>query len=254
MNVRATARATLALLALALLDGCATTETTASRAQPTASNDRSQATRTRRRRRSRRLPAPPPPSEALNGTAAATPPASNGTGNGTGIGTGNAPGLAVPPSVPRVGEAPESREAPQRAFGSPVVAAPRAPELTPRWARVGRRQVLACDGSAAPRVVSPQSPMEPTTAAVVRGFQPVESQVLGCAPPVNQNGRFAVRGLFLGSGAPQEFSFPSGGVTEAAALCVGRALCAIRLPAFRSINASVVYEYVAALPAEDEGE
>jgi hypothetical protein len=100
-------------------------------------------------------------------------------------------------------------------------------------------------------VISPQYPFEPTTAATVRAFLAVERELFRCRPPTDDSGRLAVRGLFRSGGMPEEFSFPSVRLTDDQALCVGRALCDVRVPAFRTPNATVNYGFVVYVPAQD---
>ena len=47
---------------------------------------------------------------------------------------------------------------------------------------------------------------------------------------------------FSSNGAPTEFTFPNVSLTSTQARCVGEALCAARMPAFRAPTASVDYE------------
>jgi hypothetical protein len=85
---------------------------------------------------------------------------------------------------------------------------------------------------------------------IVRAFLPVERQVLACSPPVNREGRVPVRVLFSGSGLPLEVSLSSD-VSRAQGLCLGAALCSVRLAAFRAPNATVNYAFVAAVAADE---
>jgi hypothetical protein len=110
---------------------------------------------------------------------------------------------------------------------------------------------VVCDGVAVPQVISPQCPFEPTNAATVRAFLAVERPLFQCRPPADEHGRLAVRGLFRSGGMPEEFSFPTVRLTDEQALCTGRALCDVRLPAFRTPNATVNYSYVLYVPAQD---
>lgn len=133
-------------------------------------------------------------------------------------------------------------------FGSPVVTGTAAQgELTARWLDDGR---VLCDGEAPAQVASTQSPYEPTSAMIVRSFLPVERDVLACEPPTGASGRLAVRVRFAGNGAPQELSFPDG-TTREDALCLGRALCGARMPAFRAAFSTVPYEFVIRVAAEN---
>lgn len=160
---------------------------------------------------------------------------------------GTAASNAAPPQDPVAPGTP--RTAPAAAagsFGSPVVSgsAPRV-ELSARWLDDGR---VVCDGETPPQVASTQSPYEPTSAMIVRSFAAVEREVIACAPPTGPAGRFAVRVRFSGRGAPQEISFPEG-TAERDALCVGRALCGARMPAFRAVFSTVPYEFLVRVAA-----
>jgi hypothetical protein len=201
-------------LVLLLLLGCASTE------PPPAESAATAQPRRRRRRR-----ATPP-------LAAVAP---------------NPDGGVVDPLAPTTPRAPPPPAGVTGEFGSPVVAAPRpVGELSARWMGDGR---VLCDGEAPAQRASPQSPYEPTNAMIVRGFVAAEADVLGCAPTPNAEGRFVVRVRFSSGGAPQEVMLPET-AGERDGLCVGRALCNVRLPAFRAVVASVPYEFVVEVPAE----
>ncbi|MBK6531897.1 MAG: hypothetical protein IPF99_20520 [Deltaproteobacteria bacterium] len=111
------------------------------------------------------------------------------------------------------------------------------------------RRPIVCEGDALPQRPSTQSPYDPTNAMIVRAFLPVERQVLACSPPVDREGRVPVRVLFAGSGLPLEVSLASD-VSRAQGLCLGAALCNVRLAAFRAPNAMVNYSFVAAVAAD----
>jgi hypothetical protein len=140
------------------------------------------------------------------------------------------------PGSPRVTPA----SAPAGEFGSPVVAAPTRTEgLRARWLDDGR---VICDGEVAAQRASTQSPYEPTGAMIARSFEPLGDAVVACAPPRNADGNLTVRVRVSGSGLPQEVAFPEG-TPEAAAMCVGRALCGLRMTAFRAVFTTVPYEF-----------
>lgn len=150
-------------------------------------------------------------------------------------------GLALSSGAPRAEET--ARNA-RYAMGTPVISGDERGELNPRWSSDGRRARIRCEGSAPAAVPSSQSPYEPGDAAVARSFGPAERRVLACRPPVNVNGRFQVRGEFTSNGAPREFTFPDANLTQDQALCVGAALCDLRVPAFRAAVSSVPYDYL----------
>lgn len=221
-------RIALPVLALAFIsaEGCATAPP-----QGTAST-----TTPRRRRRQVAQPANVTAHPA-SATAAATPtPVTLAT-----------PGLALVPTTPRPidrrdGGAMDARTAP-RSFGTPVVRG--GSELGELHARVtvdGGQTHVRCDGTQPSLVPSTQSPYEPGSAAIVRSFLPVERAVIACHPPANMRGRLPTHALFSSNGAPMEFTFPGVSVTADQARCVGEALCATRMPAFRAPTASVDYE------------
>lgn len=151
------------------------------------------------------------------------------------------------PSTPRLAPA----SAPTVQFGSPVItASARNDELRGRYLPDGR---VVCDGEVPAQRASSQSPYEPSGAMIARGFEPVTPAVLACAPPGDADGRFLVRVRVSGTGLPQEVAFPEG-TTEATATCVGRALCGLRLTAFRAVFVTVPYDFQvppAAPPAEE---
>jgi len=78
--------------------------------------------------------------------------------------------------------------------------------------------------------------------------------VVACAPRANAEGNLVVRVRIAGTGLPQEVSFPEG-TTETEATCVGRALCALRMTAFRVVFTTVPYEFAIPPPVvPSEGE
>jgi hypothetical protein len=132
---------------------------------------------------------------------------------------------------------------PPRSIGTPVIAAEGSVgELHATWRVLDDRSVVRCEGVGPSVVPSTQSPYEPSNAAIVRAFLPVEHAIIACHPPANERGRLSTRGLFTSNGAPQEFSFPGITLSREQAQCVGEALCRTRMPAFRSLNATVDYE------------
>jgi len=141
----------------------------------------------------------------------------------------------------------DARTVPASSFGSPVLAsAGDAGALTARWSPVEGRPRVRCEGTGPSVVPSTQSPYEPVSAMIVRSFLPSERAVLSCRPPTDARGRLPVHGLFSSNGAPVEFSFAPG-VSRAAAMCLGAALCGVRMPAFRAPNATVDYEFLVAI-------
>jgi len=172
-------------------------------------------------------------------TVAATAPAS-----------GPPEGLALVPTVRRAGSGAEGRTE-AHSMGSPVVQAPTTEgrTLTPRWTGPRSSPRIVCEGDALPQRPSTQSPYDPTNAMIVRAFLPVERQVLACSPPIDREGRVPVRVLFASSGLPLEVSLSSE-VSRAQGLCLGAALCSVRLAAFRAPNAMVNYSFVAAVAAD----
>jgi len=152
---------------------------------------------------------------------------------------------------PAADAAPTATAATVPSIGSPVVQAPTTDghTLTPRWTGPRSAPRIVCEGDALPQRPSTQSPYDPTNAMIVRAFLPVERQVLACSPPVDREGRVPVRVLFAGSGLPLEVSLASD-VSRAQGLCLGAALCNVRLAAFRAPNAMVNYSFVAAVAAD----
>lgn len=141
----------------------------------------------------------------------------------------------------------DARTVPASSFGSPVLAnGDGASALTARWSPSDDRPRVRCEGTGPSVVPSTQSPYEPVSATIVRSFLPVERAVLACRPPTDARGRLAVHGLFSSNGAPAEFAFAAG-VSRATAMCLGAALCGVRMPAFRAPNASVDYEFLVAM-------
>ncbi|MDO9017249.1 MAG: hypothetical protein Q8S73_38690 [Deltaproteobacteria bacterium] len=220
------------LLAACALDACAS-------APPPAPGSAEAAPRRRRRRRA----AAPPATATTTATTTAAVPAAEPPGPPE--------GLAIVPTVRRVGAGSFERPSNAPSMGSPVVqpATAEGHGLTPRWAGPRSAPRIVCEGDGTPQRASMQSPYDPTNAMIVRAFLPVERQVIACAPPVDREGRVPVRVLFSGNGLPLEVSL-SAGVTRAQGLCLGAALCSVRLAAFRAPNATVSYGFVAAVAAE----
>ncbi len=133
-------------------------------------------------------------------------------------------------------------------FGSPVVSNTQATFLRPRWISDHRHGRVVCDGSTDRLLFSGQSPFEPSDAAITHSFTMADRAVRACTPDVTPTGRLPVHGVFNGTGAPQEYTFPGVSLSESQALCVGRSLCALRLPTFRQVSAAVHYEYVVTEP------
>lgn len=141
----------------------------------------------------------------------------------------------------------DARTIPASSFGSPVLSSGGdAGALTAQWAPVEGRARVRCEGTGPSVVASTQSPYEPVSATIVRSFLPSERAVLSCRPPTDARGRLPVHGLFTGNGAPVEYSFAPG-VSRSMAMCLGAALCGVRMPAFRAPNATVDYEFLVAI-------
>lgn len=228
---------TVSLVLLALFDvACAS----APAPQPVA-----QATSHRRRRRRRHRPAPEVAANAVAPTPA-TDAAVATAGTPDTSPSGVSGDLRL---VPTVRASASASGAVSGGFGSPTVhREAAASELRPRWVSSRSRPRLRCEGDATPQRASPQSPLEPTVAMIVRVMAPAEAAVLACRPPMNAEGRLPVHALFSGRGAPEEISFPGVDVSAATAECLGAALCGLRMPAFRTPQSAVDYRYVVAVP------
>lgn len=245
-------RSLLLVLAACVLDACAS----APPPPPQAAVERP---RRRRRRATTATDATTDATTAATTTAATatTATATTATATDAPAATAAAPagrpeGLSLVPTVRRVGAGSFEPRPNAPSMGSPVVQAPSAEgrPLTARWTGARSAPRIVCEGDAVPQRPSTQSPYDPTNAMIVRAFLPVERQVLACAPPVNREGRVPVRVLFSGNGLPLEVSLSSD-VSRAQGLCLGAALCSVRLAAFRAPNATVNYAFVAAVAADD---
>ena len=158
------------------------------------------------------------------------------------------PAAPVDPTLPGSPRVTPSA-APVGEFGSPVVAAQTRTEgLRARWLDDGR---VICDGEVAAQRPSTQSPYEPTGAMIARSFEPLGDAVVACAPPRNADGNLTVRVRISGSGLPQEVAFPES-TPEAAAVCVGQALCGLRMTAFRAVFTTVPYVFPLPPPSPTE--
>lgn len=165
---------------------------------------------------------------------------------GTSTASGALGALTVPPSTAS-GDA-TAPPAGGSSFGTPTVAS-RAEQLTPEWSEEEGRARIVCAGAelhAAPHC--PQCPDEPSNASLVRSFLPVERASLDCNPPSNREGRLPIRATFNAAGYPTEFRFPGVNLERDTGVCLGRALCRVRVPTFRTPEATVDYDYVVMLP------
>lgn len=224
-------RSLLLVLAACALDACAAAPAPA----PQSAAERPR----RRRRRAPAATAATAPTAPTVAPVAAVEPA------------GPPEGLSLVPTVRRVGAGSLEPRSDAPSMGSPVVAPSTAEErpLTARWTGPRSAPRIVCEGDGTPQRASMQSPYDPTNAMIVRAFLPVERRVLACSPPVDREGRVPVRVLFSGVGLPIEVSL-SVGVTRAQGLCLGAALCGVRMAAFRAPNSTVNYAFVAAIAAE----
>jgi hypothetical protein len=138
-------------------------------------------------------------------------------------------------------------------FGSPIVQQSQDVQVTPRWIVEDGHGRIECEGNDERPIPppSPQCPQEPSSAAIVRAFVPLERDVLACNPPANANGRLPMHVTFGAAGYPLEITFPGVRVLRRAATCMARALCTARVPNFRSSEATVDYEYVVLVPASE---
>lgn len=133
-------------------------------------------------------------------------------------------------------------------FGSPVVDPGEGPApLLPRLLPDGR---VVCEGDARAQVASTQSPYEPTSEMIARSFQSQEAAVVACAPQVGADGLLTVRVRISGNGLPQELAFPEN-TRRRTARCVGRALCSVRLSAFRASFTTIPYGFTIPRPAAE---
>ncbi len=149
----------------------------------------------------------------------------------------------VTPSGTDVGPVPMS------SFGTPMVSRGDASgqRLAGRFVADSMNARVLCEGSIA-QVPSTQSPWEPNGGMIARAFVRAEPRVLECNPPPNSDGRFLIRARFASSGAPQEFNFPEGRLSDELGRCLAEALCAVRTLAFRAPAATVSYPVVVLEP------
>ena len=226
-------RSLLLVLAACALDACATAPAPAPQSAE------------RPRRRRRRAPAVTATAATASTVPTSAPVAATEPAGAT-------EGLSLVPTVRRVGAGSFEPRSDAPSMGSPVVAPSTVvePPLTARWTGPRSAPRIVCEGDGTPQRASMQSPYDPTNAMIVRAFLPVERRVLACSPPVDREGRVPVRVLFSGVGLPIEVSL-SVGVTRAQGLCLGAALCGVRMAAFRAPNSTVNYAFLAAVAAEE---
>jgi hypothetical protein len=135
-------------------------------------------------------------------------------------------------------------------IGTPVASASGASSALVRveWMPDGEGGELLCSAAQARAVRCPQCPREPENAGIVRAFVAVEREVIRCRPPSRPDGKLPVRVQFASDGRATAMRFPGVRLDEGAALCLGRALCAARVPNFQNPVATVPYEIHVLVP------
>lgn len=158
-------------------------------------------------------------------------------------------GAAAPTRVDASGGAVDARTRPS--IGSPILSgANDQSSLRARWDAEPDRPRIRCDGDGPSIVPSTQSPQEPNSAAIVRAFLPAERRVVQCRPPTDTRGRFGFAATFSSNGAPVEYRFAPT-VSREQAMCVGAALCDVRMTPFRMLHTTVEYEYLVYVPQSE---
>lgn len=135
-------------------------------------------------------------------------------------------------------------------MGSPVVGTGSAASATRvEWTRDGDGGEAQC-GTIVPtrHHRCPQCPREPENAGIVRAFVAVERNVIRCNPPTRPDGKLPVRVEFAHDGSAVAVRFPGVRLDDATALCLGRAVCAARVPNFQNPVATVSYEVHVLVP------
>jgi len=142
------------------------------------------------------------------------------------------------------------RAAPVSEMGSPVVSTGSAASAARvEWTRDGDGGEAQC-GTIVPtrHHRCPQCPREPENAGIVRAFVAVERNVIRCNPPSRPDGKLPVRVEFAHDGSAVAVRFPGVRLDDATALCLGRAVCAARVPNFQNPVATVSYEVHVLVP------
>ena len=88
-----------------------------------------------------------------------------------------------------------------------------------------------------------QCPAEPTARAVARNFSAAASIVSACVPELGRGASLRVRGEFASVGVALRFDLRGPSLAATQARCLERALCAVRVPTFRTPSAIVRYEF-----------
>jgi hypothetical protein len=112
----------------------------------------------------------------------------------------------------------------------------------------GEDAVQCGDGAVPALVRCPQCPREPENAAIVRAFVAVERSVIRCEPPTRPDGKLPVRVEFANDGTAMSVRFPGVRVGREMGLCLGRAICAARVPNFQNPIATVAYDVYVLVP------
>lgn len=133
-------------------------------------------------------------------------------------------------------------------MGSPVVAGSNgASGVRVEWIEAeGAVQCGAGETRALTRC--PQCPREPENAGIVRAFVAVERNVIRCNPPTRADGKLSVRVQFSNDGSAMYVRFPGVRMDRDTGVCVGRALCAARVPNFQNPIATVPYDIHVLVP------
>ncbi|MBL8680031.1 MAG: hypothetical protein JNK05_12730 [Myxococcales bacterium] len=195
-----------------------------------------EAPRPRRRRRRR------PRAEDTSATAATT--AAVGASNDGAAATGAAPTATVASNNGQTAAATGGTYE----MGSPVVGGSGgAAGVRVEWIEAeGAVQCGAGETRALTRC--PQCPREPENAGIVRAFVAVERNVIRCNPPTRADGKLSVRVQFSNDGSAMYVRFPGVRMDRDTGVCVGRALCAARVPNFQNPIATVPYDIHVLVP------
>lgn len=132
-------------------------------------------------------------------------------------------------------------------LGSPVVSSGGSGAVRVEWIEADSAVQCGAAETRAP-MRCPQCPREPENAGIVRAFVAVERNVIRCNPPTRPDGKLPLRVQFSNDGTAMYVRFPGVRMDRDMGVCIGRAVCAARVPNFQNPIATVPYDIHVLVP------